>query len=523
MFRIGVSDVELLTRHFDRRNEPTAPSSLLFRVSGIPVGRAELSGRAIGLEATHAFTREHAHRALRVAVAAWVRAQPGSDVFQLDEALAAMREGAAPERTDSLPDSHIPVTVAICSRDRPPQLERALHAIVPLLRDRDELLVVESAPAEARPQRHHHPQVRILVEPRPGLAWARNRALLECRSDVIIFTDDDCVPDEGWIDAHRNVFGRNPEVDVVTGLIEPLELATTAQVQFERYGGFARSYDRRWIHSPQGRRVGAVVGNAGTLGAGANFGIRRRLIERVGVFDAALGAGTTTQAGEELEFFLRALKAGTMLASEPRAVVRHEHRRESGDLERQLEGWSRGYACAIARFVLDFPEERTGYRLLQARIALLYHVRRALFQPGLRSLALAELRGMRDAARRYQQARMEAVDLAARIASATRESPPGEARRASRSRRQGPTTMTLRSVDLESLQVPLLFDEEVQEVRVAVRFRGRPIGTVGLRVHHGAVGVDRLLDVVLDHLGGALIRDDWQRAVRAAHQHFQTS
>ena len=83
-----------------------------------------------------------------------------------------------------------------------------------------------------------------------------------------------------------------------------------------------------------------------------------------------------------------------MLVCEPRISVRHEHRAGVSELEEQVESWSRGFACAVERSKLAFPEERVPYTVLMARIALLYHARRATIQPAIRRLALAELRGM---------------------------------------------------------------------------------------------------------------------------------
>ncbi|MBL0171653.1 MAG: glycosyltransferase [Gemmatimonadaceae bacterium] len=216
------------------------------------------------------------------------------------------------------------ISVVICSRDRPRQLERALRAIAPALRATDDCLVVLNAQAEDVHSyfRERFPFARFVLEPRPGLDWARNRALIEGRSDVLLFTDDDCVPDASWIDAYRRLFDRNPDVDVATGLVEPLELATPAQVLFESYGGFARGYVRRWIHAPRRARVATAVGNVGSYGTGANLAIRRRFVERMGPFDAALGVGTRTGGGDDLEMIFRALKVGALLAYEPRAIVR---------------------------------------------------------------------------------------------------------------------------------------------------------------------------------------------------------
>ena len=95
-----------------------------------------------------------------------------------------------------------------------------------------------------------------------------------------------------------------------------------------------------------------------------------------------------------MEFLFRMLKRGGVLVCEPRTSVRHEHRSAVSELEEQVESWSRGFACAVERSKLAYPEERVPYTILMARIALLYHARRAATQPAIRRLAVAELRGI---------------------------------------------------------------------------------------------------------------------------------
>jgi hypothetical protein len=58
---------------------------------------------------------------------------------------------------------------------------------------------------------------------------------------------------------------------------------------------------------------------AGIFGTGANFAVDRRLVERIGGFDTALGAGTPTSSGEDLDMFLRILLAGRAIAYESSA------------------------------------------------------------------------------------------------------------------------------------------------------------------------------------------------------------
>ena len=518
-----VADIDLLARLADHPDVGRVPVFALLRVGGIPVGSAELgcsSGAMPADSLAAGISIAHADRTLRLALTTWLQVPGRAEAFRLDEALEELQASTRAPGSAAT-EFHPAVAVVICTRDRPQHLDRALGAIVPFLDDGDELLVVENGShthALNAPVRERYPRVRFVGEERPGLAWARNRALVETRAPVILFTDDDCVPDPQWIGAHRSAFGRNPDLDLATGLIEPLEMATPAQALFERYGGFPRNYDRRWIFAPPLASIAREVGHVAGLGAGANMAVRRRLIERAGHFDAALGPGTETGAGDDVEFLFRALKSGALLACEPRAMVRHEHRRDDAALETQIEGWSRGYACAIERSSLAFPEERSAYRILQARIALLFHARRAVFSPGIRRLAVAELRGMRGAARRYASSRLAAEQIARTVASLAPDASPVAGGLLGRSPVQKPDSRVSRCVDVGALSSAIDVGAGVERATVTIERHGVRLGQVDLPVFRGVVGLDRLLDHVIDRLGATLVGGDWDASVRSVHR-----
>ena len=62
--------------------------------------------------------------------------------------------------------------------------------------------------------------------------------------------------------------------------------------------------------------------SAGRFGAGANFAVSRTVLKEVGGFNEALGAGTPSGGGEDLNMFMRIVLAGHRLVYEPSAVVR---------------------------------------------------------------------------------------------------------------------------------------------------------------------------------------------------------
>jgi hypothetical protein len=152
----------------------------------------------------------------------------------------------------SQPDDHRPlplVTVAVCTRDRTAQLAQCLAALGQLDYPALDLLVIDNAPSSpttAHLVRTGYPRVRYVCEPRPGLNWARNRAIAEARGRshrLYPYTDDDVVVDGGWVRALAGGFAAEAEVMAVTGLVVPLELETEAQCLFERYCGFGRGAD----------------------------------------------------------------------------------------------------------------------------------------------------------------------------------------------------------------------------------------------------------------------------------------
>jgi len=199
--------------------------------------------------------------------------------------------------------------------------------------------------------------VRYLVEPRPGLDWARNRAIMEARGDIIAFTDDDAVVDPEWIDAVVRVFEEDSRIMAVTGLVAPYELETEAQILFERYGGFGKGLEPRRIYPEKGSIAQNALA-AGGIGTGANMAFRRSVFDNIGLFDPALDAGTPTGGGGDLEMFFRLVLEGYALVYEPRAIVRHIHRREYAHLKTQIRSWGKGFMAYLMRSALAYPQAR---------------------------------------------------------------------------------------------------------------------------------------------------------------------
>lgn len=351
-----VRDIEL-SRPFEPADgaDRGAPLNALVRWHGVPLGRfIRGAGECPASTAdVLALLPEYQRRLLlRENVRAALEAQGSGPVSFADIVTATQHKPSGPFPL---------VTVAVCTRDRPDDLAICLDSLLCVEYPALDLLVVDNAPrtqGTARLIATRYSTVRLVIEPKPGLDRARNRAIREARGEILAFADDDTVVDPGWVAALVNVFRVDPVVMAVTGLVVPFELETEAQDAFERYGGFGRGFERRW-HSFS-RREGTHPHHIGSgiYGTGANMAYRRTVFDQIGEFDPALDVGTPTDGGGDLDMFFRVVEHEMLLVYEPAAVVRHRHRRSFAELRRQIVGWGTGFYSYLARNASRFPERR---------------------------------------------------------------------------------------------------------------------------------------------------------------------
>ncbi len=85
-------------------------------------------------------------------------------------------------------------------------------------------------------------EIREVLESRPGLSHARNRALQEVTSAYLVWIDDDVLVDREWLSALVGAVRRHPDVHAFGGLIEPWFVVEPDPVLLEAFpalqGGF---------------------------------------------------------------------------------------------------------------------------------------------------------------------------------------------------------------------------------------------------------------------------------------------
>ena len=480
----------------------------LVRLHGTPVGTVEVpvvEGKCSSASLGRAILERHAEGIVRQVVRRGLTAEMPRGGWDPVGLLELSRPTPA--------DPGLSMTVAVCTRNRPDGLARCLEALRVARGPGLDLLVVDNASETDAVQvllEARFPEARYAREPRPGLDWARNRAILEASGEILAFTDDDAVPDPGWVRAVARAFAEQAEVMAVTGPVVPEELETEAQQLFEEYGGFGRGFLRRWCRA-DGDQRGRAVGHhrPAQFGTGANMAFRRDLFARIGGFDPALDVGTATGGGGDLEMFFRLMHEGHTLAYEPDAIVRHRHRRDQASLERQIAGWGSAFFAYVARSWTAYPAERLAFATIGARWFGRWVVRRglaSLVSPARHPwrLALAELGGAARGPAAWRRARREAAEIAARFGPQGATMLPDASTPPRRGRYPAPRR-AVRRVDVAKPVGPLVDLDDCTAARVEVTSAGQLVGAVDIATHGPEVGATQLQEVLAEQFGTILL------------------
>jgi GT2 family glycosyltransferase len=167
--------------------------------------------------------------------------------------------------------------------------------------------------------------VTTVVLPTNGGSYAARNGAIDALDDdveLVLFTDTDCVPRPGWVEAHVRVLDAGTDLSAGAIVLHQPDPPTPA------------SYlDASW-HLDQRRHVETLG-----FGATANLALRRDVL-RVHRFDATL------RSGGDRELCRRAGAAGASIAYTPDAIVDHPARATAGALRTKVHRIAEGIAMS---------------------------------------------------------------------------------------------------------------------------------------------------------------------------------
>jgi GT2 family glycosyltransferase len=199
---------------------------------------------------------------------------------------------------------------------------------------------------------------RYLREERRGSSHGRNLFFSSAAGDLLILTDDDALPDPGWLRAYAMAARHHPEIDLFTG---PVHYVWRCD-QPAWHPGPPRHEIVLVYHSDWGSVDSELDANS-CIG-GHNIAIRREAFQQLGGFDPRLGPGSPHDAsGEDMELVHRYFNAGKRIMYVAAARTGHrisEERTRRNTLRANYHraGYSESWevrACHLRHPVLPMP------------------------------------------------------------------------------------------------------------------------------------------------------------------------
>jgi glycosyltransferase involved in cell wall biosynthesis len=213
------------------------------------------------------------------------------------------------------------VTVAIPTYQRAALLRQTLAGIVrqDFPRDQFEILVIDNNSGDDTAQvvaefAGAQPAPRYLLERQQGLDHARNRALAEAQGEIILFGDDDILPEPDWIARMAAPFATEdgPRIGAVGGEVIPV------------FPDGLPPWVADW-HGPLAFRAEAGPIGPAQSPMGANLAFPRFVFQRLGSFHTGLDrAAGNYFSGGDTEMIRRVRAAGLEVWFAPLAAVRHQ-------------------------------------------------------------------------------------------------------------------------------------------------------------------------------------------------------
>ena len=273
------------------------------------------------------------------------------------------------------------VSVIIVTYNRLNHLRNCLEALrtQTLANDRYEVIVVDDGSSDGTRDYLQKlswpdgPAYRYFLEGHKGLVAARNFGVSRAGGKIISFTDDDCIPEPGWLEKVLETFGDDERVGVVGAVTKPV-------------------FRNRWfrpmnafLHNSQQKQISLVNGEVGLVGlrpfSGCNLHIERSLFIEMNGFNEKI------QPSEDIDFMYRYLNRGGVAANRQDMYVEHYER---DDLRSMFRRWFsfgkndptmvRAYLSGYFSFELDAFHGRLSYFFRKFRFPVTAYLQMNLFK-----------------------------------------------------------------------------------------------------------------------------------------------
>jgi cellulose synthase/poly-beta-1,6-N-acetylglucosamine synthase-like glycosyltransferase len=208
--------------------------------------------------------------------------------------------------------------VIIPHRNQPRELRRCLESLQRQTVDRAkvEIIVVDNASRDLPTKLCEQFLVRLVQEHEPGPGPARNKGVSISSTDILAFTDADCMAIPNWLSTIIDLF-QNTDVQIAGGNVRIAYENPAKLTMFEAFESIYAFRQEEYIG-----RLGFSVT--------ANMAVRRSVFNAVGPFKGI-------EIAEDRDWGKRATKMGFVIRYVPELVVFHPARTSMDHLHAKLE------------------------------------------------------------------------------------------------------------------------------------------------------------------------------------------
>lgn len=251
----------------------------------------------------------------------------------------------------------IEISVLVATKNRREHILSFLNRLNTIIQEPPwELIIIDNGSSDGTSEaikkfNHSFPLV-LLQEEIPGKSRALNKGMLHAKGNLLIFTDDDIIPDPNWLSAMHKASCEHKEKFIFGGRVK---VDTTLLPKW-----IATSYNLKGILSSE-HDFGddSFVYPVEKFPIGPNMAVRRNLIdENRGGWPIDLGPGTSLPLGDERSFLdsLNPKKEIDRLYT-PESIVWHIPEKEQLVFYHALK---RCFQCGLVQARLDIINEFSG-------------------------------------------------------------------------------------------------------------------------------------------------------------------
>lgn len=209
------------------------------------------------------------------------------------------------------------ISVIIATLHRNHHLLRCLDSLLKQTIMPDEIIVIDNSPLGSAKKvvdgfQKKFPSIRHFIQPKRGIAYAKNMGINKAKNEILAFIDDDCTADREWIQTIKASYKRG--IDSVMGKNingNPHNIYSCLEYYYTERSIISRLYKLN------GKTYTKLVDPK-------NFSILKRVMKRDGImFDESFGS----HAGlEEVDFSKRLTEKGIRVGYDPSMKVSHHGR-----------------------------------------------------------------------------------------------------------------------------------------------------------------------------------------------------